>query len=80
MDRPYFDVPPFLMCDRLIQKIAAFGGGVKRDILKAKKGGWGVDILGTGRSPVRGVLAGSVHPASVISSRAPLRNSAELFF
>src|SRR5262245_28169149 len=41
--RPYFDVPPFLMCDRMfrIEKIAAFGGGVLRQISKSKKGGVG---------------------------------------
>jgi hypothetical protein len=39
-DPAQFRRTPFLMCDRLfrIQKIAAFGGGVKRDFSKAKRG------------------------------------------
>src|SRR5262249_3184159 len=38
--RPYFDVPPFLMCDRLfrIQEIAGFGGGVKCKFQNSKRG------------------------------------------
>src|SRR5262245_39664402 len=45
-DPPYFDVPPFLMCDQLfrIEKIAAFGGGAKSQFSKSKKGGGGGSI------------------------------------
>jgi hypothetical protein len=41
--RPYCGVPPFLMSDRLfrIEKIVAFGGGVKCNSQNPKRGGWG---------------------------------------
>jgi hypothetical protein len=48
--RPYFDVPPFPDERSIfrIEKIVAFGGGVKMQFSKSKKGGRGAGSLGIG--------------------------------